>query len=168
MNNDGRVVQEVGDSCSETMLPCPIHVKETVALSCTLRSFGDVVRNRRVDVLVDSSVLHGCWERQYASSHFMLEALKDLFWMTVDLNVAISLQHVKSADNPADAPSPRLSVVDSALAPRIWSTFQRVFGGRGGYTYDFMALDSNAQRDNNGIPRPKPWVSICSLKTSLG
>ena len=131
MNNDGRVVQEVGDSCSETMLPCPIHVKETVSLSRTLRSFGDVVRNRRVDVLVNSSVLHGCWERQYASSHFMLEALKDLFWMTVDLNVAISLQHVKSADNPADAPSPRLSVVDSALAPRIWSTFQRVFGGRG-------------------------------------
>ena len=46
--------------------------------------------------------------------------------MTVDLNVTISLHHVKSADNPADAPSRRLSVVDSALAPRIWSTVQRV------------------------------------------
>ena len=60
LNNDGRVVQEVGDSWCETMFSCPIHVKETVALSRTLRSFGDVVRNRRVDVLVDSSVLHGC------------------------------------------------------------------------------------------------------------
>ena len=128
LNNDGWVVQEVGDSWCETMLSCPIHVKETVSLSRTLRSFGDVVRNRRVDVLVNSSVLHGCWERQYASSHSMLEALKDLFWTTVDLNVAISLQHVKSADNPADAPSRRLSVVDSAFAPRIWSTVQRPHG----------------------------------------
>ena len=123
------------------MLSCPIHVKETVALSRTLRSFGDMARDRRVDVLVDSSVLHGCWERQYASSHSMLEALKDL-------------QHVKSADNPADAPSRRLSVVDSALAPRIWSTVQRVFVRPGGHTCDLMALDSNAQRDNNGVPLP--------------
>ena len=79
LNSDGQVVQEVGDSWCETMRSCPIHVKETAALSRTLRSLGDVVRNRRVDVLVDSSVLHGCWERQYASSHSMLEALKDLF-----------------------------------------------------------------------------------------
>ena len=79
LNSDGQVVQEVGDSWCEIMRSCPIHVKETVALSRTLRSLGDVVRNRRVDVLVDSSVLHGCWERQYASSHSMLEALKDLF-----------------------------------------------------------------------------------------
>ena len=72
----------------------------------------------------------------------------------MDLNVAISLQHVKSAVSPADAPSRRLSVVDSSLAPRIWSTVQRVFGGPGGHTCDLMALDSNAQRDNNGIPLP--------------
>jgi len=63
LNNDGRVIQEVGDSWCETMLSCPIPVKETVALSRTLRSFGDVVRSRCIDVLVDSSVLHGCWER---------------------------------------------------------------------------------------------------------
>ena len=104
------------------MIPCPIHVKETVALSRSLRSFGDVVRNGRVDVLVDSSVLHGCWERQYVSSHSVLEALKDFVWTTMDLNVAISLQHVKSGDNSADAPCRRLSVVDFARAPRIWWT----------------------------------------------
>ena len=136
------------------MRSSPIHVRETVALSRTLRSLGDVVRNRRVNVLVDSSVLYGCWERQYASSHSMLEALKDLFWTTVDLNVAISLQLVKSPDNPADAPSRRLSLVDSTLTHRIWSTFQSVFGGPQGHTCDLMALDSNTQRDNNGIPLP--------------
>ena len=79
LNNDGRVVRETGDLWSEPVLSYPIHVTETIALSRTLQYFGDVVRNRRVDVLVDSSVLHGCWERQYASSHSMLEALKDFF-----------------------------------------------------------------------------------------
>ena len=83
LNNDGRVVQKIGDLWSEPILSYAIHVTETIALSRTLQSFGDVVRNRRVEVLVDSSVLRGCWERQYASSHSMLEALKDLFWTTV-------------------------------------------------------------------------------------
>ena len=102
--------------------------------------------------MVDSSVLYGCWERQYASSHSMLEALKDLFWMTVDLNVAISLQLVKSPDNPADTPSRRFLLADSTLTPRIWLTVQSVFGGPQGHMCDLMVLDSNAQRDNNGIP----------------
>ena len=48
--------------------------------------------------------------------------------------MAISLQHVKSVDYPADAPSRVLSVVDSTLAPRTWSTVQRVFGGPAGHT----------------------------------
>ena len=104
LNSDGQVIQEFGDSLCETMWSCPIHVKETVALSHTLWSLVDVVRDRRIDILVDSSVLHGCWKKQYASSHSMLEALKDLFWMTVDLNLVISLQLVKSADNPANTP----------------------------------------------------------------
>lgn len=154
LNSDGQVVREVGDSWCETMLSSPIHVRETVALSCTLRSFGDVVRNRHLDVLVDSSVLYGCWERQYASSHSKLEALKDLFWKTVGLNVAISLQLVKSPDNPADFPSRRLSLVHSTHTPTIWSTIQSEFGGSQGHTCDLMALDSNAQRDNNGTPLP--------------
>lgn len=108
-----------------------------------------------MDVLVDSSVLYGCWKGQYVSSHSMLDALKDLFWTTVDPNVAISLQLVeKSPDNPADAPSRHLALVDSTLTHRIWSTVQSVFGGPQGHTCERMALDSSAQRDNNGIPLP--------------
>lgn len=64
LNSNGQVVQGVGDSWCETIQSCAIHVKETVALSPTLRSLSDVVRNRRVDVLVDSLVLYGCWKRK--------------------------------------------------------------------------------------------------------
>lgn len=120
------------------------------------------MRDRRVYALVDSAVLLGCWERQYDSSHAILED----FWTTVDLNVAISLQYVKTADNPADAPSRRLSLVDSALAPRIWSIVQRVFGGPGGHTCDLMARDSNAQQDDNGIPLP--YIAPMATPQALG
>jgi hypothetical protein len=60
----------------------PIHVKETVALSRTLSALREVVRNNRVDILVDNRVLLDCWERQYSRSGNMLEALKELFWIT--------------------------------------------------------------------------------------
>ncbi|KAK3753769.1 hypothetical protein QZH41_003888 [Actinostola sp. cb2023] len=154
LDHRGHTVTEVGDSWCEPMLSRPIHVKETTALSRTLQALGDQVRNSRVDVLVDSTVLLNCWKRQYSRTHDMLEALKDLFWTTADLNVAISLQYVKSADNPADAPSRRLSPLDCALAPRLWSTVQQMFGGPKGHTCDLMALDSNAQCDHNGDPLP--------------
>lgn len=56
LNSDGHAVKEVGDLWREPLLSCPIHVKETIALSRTLRALGDVVRDRRVYALVDSAV----------------------------------------------------------------------------------------------------------------
>ena len=44
--------------------------------------------------------------------------------------------------------------MDSTLTLRIWSTVQSVFGGPRGHTCDLMTLDSNAQRNTNGIPLP--------------
>ena len=43
LNNDGRVVREIGDLWSEPIPSYPIHVTETTALSRTLQSFGDVL-----------------------------------------------------------------------------------------------------------------------------
>lgn len=109
-------VKEVGDAWDEVMLPKPIHVKETIALTCTLQALKDFVRNSRIDVLVDNMILIGCWERQYAGSHDMLQALKELFWTTVELNVVISLCYISSLENLADAPSRRLSQADCSLS----------------------------------------------------
>ena len=110
LDGQGHGVEEVGDMWLEPILSSPIHVKETCALSHTLRASSAAVQNCCVDVLVDSAVLLGCWERQYANSPAMLQALKDLFWTTVDLNVAISLHYTRSTDNPADTLSRRLSL----------------------------------------------------------
>jgi hypothetical protein len=98
----------------------PIHIKETIALSQTLLALANKLSNCRVDAIVDSRVLIECWQRQYSRSHDMLTALKELFWTTVKLNVALTLNYVPSKDNPADGPSRRLSPLDCSLSPRIW------------------------------------------------
>jgi hypothetical protein len=59
------------------------------------------MRNRCVDVCVDSRVLLDCWDWQYSRSHDMLVALEDLFWATVALNVALCLKYVLSRHNPS-------------------------------------------------------------------
>ena len=154
LGDGGALLQEFGDAWCEPILSQPIHVKETVALSRTLLALSETVRNHRVDVCVDSRPLLDCWERQYTRSHDMLEALKELFWITVRLNVALSLKYVPSSVNPADIPSRRLSVLDCSLSRRLWLIVQRTFGGPSGHTCDLMALDSNAQCDLHGYPLP--------------
>ena len=154
LGDGGALLQEFGDAWCEPILSQPIHVKETVALSRTLLALSETVRNHRVDVCVDSRPLLDCWKRQYTRSHDMLEALKELFWITVRLNVALSLKYVPSRVNPADIPSRRLSVLDCSLSPRLWLIVQRNFGGPSGHPCDLMALDSNAQCDLHGYPLP--------------
>lgn len=84
----------------------------------------------------------------------MVEALKELFWVTVTLNVDLCLKHVLSGDNPADAPSRRVSDLDCSLAPLVWNLVQWVFGEGAGHTCDLMALDSNSQYDLHGNQLP--------------
>jgi hypothetical protein len=130
------ILQEVRYAWDEPMLPQPIHIRETVALSHTLLALADHMRNSCVDVRVDSRVLLDCWDRQYSRSYDMLVALKDLFRATVALNVALCLKYVPS------------------LSPRLWFIVQRTFGGVGGHMCDLMALDSNAQHDLHKIQLP--------------
>ena len=154
LDGNSRVVQEVNDTWDQPTMSKPIHVKETIALSQTLHALANKLSNCRVDAIVDSRVLIECWQRQYSRSHDMLTALKELFWTTVKLNVALTLNYVPSKDNPADGPSRRLSPLDCSLSPRIWRIVQRAFGGPGGHTCDLMAHASNAQCDFQGHVLP--------------
>jgi hypothetical protein len=109
LGDRGCVVKEVRDSWTEPTLSQPIHVKESVALSRTLLALADEVRNHRVDVHVDSRILLDCWQRQYTRSPDMLSALKELFWVTVRLNLSLSLKYIPTTQNPADALSRHMS-----------------------------------------------------------
>ena len=73
------------------------------------------------------------------------------------------------SDNPADAPSLRLSVLDSKLRPELWNVVQRGFGSPGGHSCDLMALDSNVMCDleRNDLPHFSPYPSPASCGVNL-
>ena len=77
----------------------------------------------------------------------------------------LQLSFIPTNENPADAPSRRLSTLDSMLSPRLWGRVQSEFGSPGGHTCDLMALDSNAMKGFDGrslphfTPRPSPESS---------
>ena len=65
----------------------------------------------------------------------------------MDLNILLHMLYVPSQENPADAPSRRLSSLDYTLASEIWNEIELTFGGGQGHSCDLMALDSNAMSD---------------------
>ncbi len=134
----------------------PIHLKESEALIKTLHAIPDVVRDKRLDVHVDNQAVVKAWERLGARDKALNDLIKELFQLVTHLNCDMKLIYIKSADNPADEPSRRLSLADAMLSPTQWSFLEQKFGP---HTFDMMSLDSNAMKDKNGhvLPHYTPW-----------
>ena len=128
-------------------------------------SFADVLKNTRVDTEIYNKALYFSWCNQGGRSVTLNRAVKELFFITVKLNIVLQLSFIPTNENPADAPSRRLSTLDSMLSPRLWGRVQSEFGSPGGHTCDLMALDSNAMKGFDGrslphfTPRPSPESS---------
>ena len=126
----------------------PIHQKETEAVIKTLISLGNSIAHHRVDVLTDSMALLGAWNRQGSRNTAFNACLKQLFHVTVDLDLDLQLKYVNTKDNPADAPSRSLSKQDARLAGPFWRQVDDIFGP---HSSDLMALDSNCMVSKDGI-----------------
>ena len=115
--------------------------------------------------MVDNQSLIHAWQNRGGRSHLLNEALKRLFFTTIDLHVSTCLDYVPTKENPADQPSRRLSSLDSTLTPKIWNLVQTEFGTELGHSCDLMALDSNSMKDYSGNPLPHftPYPSPDSL-----
>jgi len=140
----------------------PIHLKETDALIHAIQSVPQLVQNKRVDALVDNMALVLSWEKLGCKDMSLNKLLKKLFSVVANLNCDLRLQHIPSAENPADAPSRKLALADARLSSTAWRKLQLLFGP---HTFDLMALDSNVMRDNTGArlphysPHPLPLSS---------
>ena len=79
------------------------------------------------------------------------------------------MSYIPTGQNPAVAPSRRLSHLDGKLSDGLWEIVQREFGGREGHSCDLMALDSNAMRDvyGNALPHFTPIPSPGSSGVNL-
>ena len=164
----------ISDYWPASLVHLDINVKETKALSNTLFSFGDTLRDARVDAYVDNQALVRAWQSQAARSSSFSDALKELSNTVLSLNLHLSVFfffffffHIPSRENPADHPSRRFSPADSNLARHLWLRLQShpCFGGSDGHSVDLMALESNAQSDGGGVilphftPYPTPLSS---------
>ena len=94
------------------------------------------------------------WNNQGCKSRDLNTTIKALFFTTMDMNILLRMVYVPTQENPADAPSRRLSPLDCRLAPEVWEKVQREFGGAEGHPDDLIALHSNAMTDKLGYPLP--------------
>ena len=146
--------EEISDYWTNGQFPLGIAAKEASAVDRALVAFRDKLFNAHVDAFVDNKAVVDAWNNQGGRSIELNTALKQLFFTTSKLNVSLHMSYIPTGQNPADAPSRRLSHLDSKLSDGLWEVVQREFGGKEGHSCDLMALDSNAMRDVHGNPLP--------------
>ena len=96
-----------------------IATREALALDKALASFANLLQNAWVDACVDNRAVVDAWSILGGRSASLNRVLKRLFFTTSRLNISLHVGYVASGDNPADAPSRRLSFLDSKLHPVI-------------------------------------------------
>ena len=163
------VKQETSDYWSKDEMMLDIATREAIAVNKVLHAFKDLVKDCRVDVMIDNLAVMYAWNNQGGKGRDLNNAIKALFFTTMDLNILLHMLYVPSQENPADAPSRRLSSLDYTLTSEIWNEVQLRFGGGQGHTCDLMALDSNAMLDRLGRPVPHftPFPSPGSIGVNL-
>jgi len=131
--------QTVGDYWDDNERNLNIATKELLSLTNTVEGLPAWVKNCCLDASVDSRVLIGVWEGQGSKkSPERTRTKKRLFGILSRRNLQLQLSYVKSSENKADAPSRRLSRLDSKLSERAWGMVEEAFGRPGGHTIDLI------------------------------
>jgi hypothetical protein len=141
-----------GDYWSPVLLAsADMCLKEATAMYFTLQSVSHLLWDRRVDVIVDNEGLAVAWDGLRAKSLALVSVLKSVFLLALEYNVSLSLTWVRSRDNPADAPSRKVSASDAMLVPRLRAVVHDSFGP---FSLDLMALSSNVFCPPDSPPLP--------------
>ena len=128
--------------------------KKPWRLANALSSFADTIKNSRVDVFADHSVLIHAWNKQAGRSHAFSDSLKAICEALMATICSLRLSRVPSAQNPADPPARSLFQADSRPSDACWERLQVVFGGTNGHSVDLMAPPSNAMYGFTGAKLP--------------
>lgn len=130
-----------------------INVKEMWAVAKVLESLPPAIRDCRVDVQIDNQAVLYTWMGRGSKSKPLTKVAQRLFQLVTSRNILLELTYLPSECNPADWFSRTYSKRgDSMLSGECWKVVQRNFGGKFGHNLDLMALDSNVQRDHQGLP----------------
>ena len=144
--------QETSDYWSKDEMMLDMATREAIAVDKVLHAFKDLVKDCRVDVMIDNLAVMYAWNNQGGNGRDLNNAIKALLFTTMDLNILLHMLYVPSQENPADFSSRRLSSLDYTLTSEIWNEVQLRCGVGQGHSSDLMALDSNAMSDRLGRP----------------
>ena len=98
------VKQETSDYWSKDEIMLDIATREAIAVDKVLHAFKELVKDCRVNVMIDNPAVMHAWNNQGDLNN----AVKALFFTTMDMNILLHMWYVPSQQNPADAPSRRL------------------------------------------------------------
>ena len=161
--------QETSDYWSKDEMMLDIATREAIAVDKVLHAFKELVKDCRVDVMIDNLAVTHAGNNRGGKSRDLNNAIKALFFTTMDLNILLHMWYVLSQQNLADTPSRRLSSFDYTLTSEIWNEVQLRFRGEMGHSCDLMAIDSNTMLDRLGCPllHFTPYPSPCSIGVNL-
>ena len=114
-------------------------MKEALALCLALSAASHTLANSRVDARTDCLPLVQAWKNQGGKSADLNAVIKSIFELTLPSNISLTVCHVPSKANVADAPSRALSEADCMLSSSSWAQIQNRWGP---HTVDLMSLDS--------------------------
>ena len=95
-------------------------IKEALALMKTLSVAAPSLSNCRVDAHSDSLTFVKAWQNQGGKSADLTAVIKSIFEVSLRSKIGLTLCHVLSKENLADAPSRVLSDTDCMLANQAW------------------------------------------------
>ena len=73
-----------------------IATREAIAVDKVLHAFKELVKDCRVDVMIDNLAVMHAWNNQGGKGRDLNNAIKALFFTTMDLNILLQMLYVPS------------------------------------------------------------------------
>ena len=113
----------------------------------TLSTFSEEVYNTRVDAHVDNPNLSHFGNNEGGKSIPLPNNIKEVFQLTLDVNISLNMFQVASKDNNAYSPSRHTFDLDCSLFESSWKLVESSFGP---HSFDLMAIPSNVRKTRDG------------------
>ena len=151
-----------------TLLEEDIQVKEAEALRATISmlttQMPDELKGKTLVCKIDNQVLKAVWERKGTSKNLALNNIgKQIYWMQFLGQFYISLNYVRSEENPSDKYTRQSSGLEATLNQHL---FNLLWSKWGPFDWDLMASSATAKRDLQG--KRLPYFSRFFEETSSG
>ena len=94
-----------------------------------------------------TQILLDFWNNGGGKNISLTDEIKDLFFLSLKLNIDLKMFYIPSKLNDADTPSRFSSDSNCSLSDSAWNLLEDAFGP---HTFDLMAIPSNVRRSKHG------------------